>query len=89
MGLRDSVPFAVCGADTKVEVEGKTIRGRQYSWGMVEVDNPDHCDFSKLKNVLLDHRQDMMDVTNNVHYEKFRRDAKSVSSLVKNFNNNY
>ena len=65
VGLRDSVPFAVCGADTKVEVEGKTIRGRQYSWGMVEVDNPDHCDFSKLKTLLVDHMQDLMDVTNN------------------------
>ena len=65
VGLRDSVPFTVCGADTMVEVESKTIRGRQYSWGMVEVDNPDHCDFSKLKTLLVDHMQDLMDVTNN------------------------
>ena len=29
--LRDYVPFTVYGADTKVYVEGKTIRDRQYS----------------------------------------------------------
>ena len=82
--LRDSLPFTVCGANTLVEVGGKTIRGRQYSWGMVEVDNPDHCDFGKLKTLLVTHMQDLKDVTNDVHYDLFRRDL-----LKKNYNNNY
>lgn len=82
--LRDSVPFTVVGANTLVEVGGKTIRGRQYSWGLVEVDNPDHCDFGKLKSFLVTHMQDLKEVTNDVHYEIFRKDQ-----LKKTYNNNY
>ena len=28
--LRESIPFAVCGANAMVEVAGKKVRGRQY-----------------------------------------------------------
>ena len=61
--LRDYVPFTVCGADTKVEVGGKTLRGRQYSWGMVEVDNPDYCDFSRLISLLVTQMPDLITIT--------------------------
>ena len=29
-----------------IKVAGKKIRGRQYPWGFVEVDNPEHSDIS-------------------------------------------
>ena len=41
---------------------------------MVEVDNPDHCDFARLMSLLVTQMQDLKNVTN-VHYENFRRDS--------------
>ena len=50
-----------------------TVRGRQYPWGIVEVDNISHCDFLALRNMVIrTHMQDLKDVTNNVHYENYR-----------------
>lgn len=72
--LRESVPFAVCGANAMVEVGGKKVRGRQYPWGIVEVENPEHCDFVKLRSMLITHMQDLQEVTHDVHYENFRSD---------------
>lgn len=34
--LRSRVPFAIVGANTVVEVEGRKIRGRKYPWGIAE-----------------------------------------------------
>lgn len=70
--LRDSMPFAVVGANAMVEVKGKKLRGRQYPWGIVEVENPAHCDFVKLRTMLITHMQDLQEVTHDVHYENFR-----------------
>ncbi|XP_025158887.1 septin-7 isoform X3 [Harpegnathos saltator] len=71
--LRDRVPFAVVGANTVVDHDGKKVRGRKYPWGVAEVENLDHCDFIALRNMVVrTHVQDLKDVTNNVHYENFR-----------------
>lgn len=78
--LKEAVPFAVCGSTTLLEVKGKKVRGRLYPWGVVEVENPDHCDFVKLRTMLITHMQDLQEVTQEVHYENYRsqRLAKSV-----------
>lgn len=71
--LRERVPFAVVGANTVVEHDGKKVRGRKYPWGVAEVENLEHCDFIALRNMIIrTHLQDLKDVTNNVHYENFR-----------------
>ena len=57
--LRESMPFAVVGANAMVEIKGKKMRGRQYPWGIVEVENPAHCDFVKLRTMLITHMQDL------------------------------
>ena len=41
------------------KVNGKKIRGRQYPWGVVEVENPKHCDFVKIRSMLITHMQDL------------------------------
>lgn len=51
--LKEAVPFAVCGATTLLEVKGRKVRGRLYPWGVVEVENPEHCDFIKLRTMLM------------------------------------
>lgn len=34
--LKASIPFAVVGSNTILEIAGKKIRGRQYPWGVVD-----------------------------------------------------
>ncbi|XP_037945692.1 protein peanut-like [Teleopsis dalmanni] len=81
--LRNRVPFAVVGANTIIEVDGKKVRGRRYPWGLVEVENLTHCDFIALRNMVIrTHLQDLKDVTNNVHYENYRCRKLSELGLV-------
>ncbi|XP_026677683.1 septin-5 isoform X2 [Diaphorina citri] len=76
--LKESVPFAIIGSNTVIEVAGTKVRGRQYPWGVVEVENPKHSDFNKLRNMLIStHMQDLKDVTEDVHYENFRAQCLS------------
>jgi len=72
--LKEAVPFAVVGSATVLEVGGRKVRGRQYPWGVIEVENPQHCDFSKLRCLLGTHMQDLTEVTQEVHYENYRSD---------------
>lgn len=41
------------GCEDEIVVNGRKVRGRQYPWGVVEVDNSEHCDFAKLRFALL------------------------------------
>ncbi|CAG9853745.1 unnamed protein product [Phyllotreta striolata] len=70
--LKQAVPFAVCGANTELEVKGRKVKGRLYPWGVVEVENPEHCDFIKLRTMLITHMQDLQEITQQVHYENYR-----------------
>jgi len=72
--MKERVPFAVVGSNTIIEGEGgKKSRGRKYPWGIVDIENLQHCDFLPLRNMLIKtHLTDLRDVTNYVHYENFR-----------------
>lgn len=72
--LESLIPFAVIGSEKEYNVNGQMIRGRQYPWGLAEVDNEDHCDFLRLKSALfITHLDDLKDTTQDVHYEAFRK----------------
>ncbi|KAL5272148.1 hypothetical protein ACHWQZ_G000387 [Mnemiopsis leidyi] len=80
--LKESLPFAVIGSNTFIVKEGNRVIGRQYPWGVVEVENPEHSDFGKLRNMLIrTHMQDLKEVTRDVHYENFRSQKLSYSVL--------
>eukprot|EP00842_Homolaphlyctis_polyrhiza_P003117 jgi/Hompol1/3806/HPOL_003359-RA len=67
------IPFTVIGSDTFVNVNGKSVRGRQYRWGSVEVENPEHCDFVHLRELLIrTNMQDLVDTTHIIHYSQYR-----------------
>uniref|UniRef100_A0A7N6BRR2 Septin n=1 Tax=Anabas testudineus TaxID=64144 RepID=A0A7N6BRR2_ANATE len=72
--IKDQLPLAVVGSNTIIEVNGKKVRGRQYPWGVAEVENSDHWNMLKQSIVVsvVTHMQDLKDVTNNVHYENYR-----------------
>jgi septin 7 len=74
--IMSKVPFAVVGANTEVQVgNGRTVRGRRYPWGIIEVDNEDHCDFVKLRQMLIrTHMEELKEHTSNVLYENYRSD---------------
>jgi septin 7 len=52
--MKERVPFAVVGSNTILEGEdGKRVRGRRYPWGVVDIENLNHCDFLPLRNMLI------------------------------------
>ncbi|KAI8504912.1 septin 2 [Branchiostoma belcheri] len=77
--LKAAVPFAVVGSNQMIEVKGKKVRGRLYPWGVVEVENPEHCDFIKLRTMLITHMQDLQEVTQDVHYENYRSEKLAIN----------
>ncbi|RUS25686.1 Septin-domain-containing protein [Jimgerdemannia flammicorona] len=68
------IPFAIVGSDKEVEAEGgRRVRGRKYPWGVIEVDNEEHCDFVKLRQMLIrTHMEELKEYTNDVLYENYR-----------------
>ncbi|KAL8953781.1 MAG: hypothetical protein Q9222_000398 [Ikaeria aurantiellina] len=69
-----AMPFAVIGSEKDVKTaEGKVLKGRQYAWGVAEVENEDHCDFKKLRSTLIrTHMLDLIHTTEEMHYEAYR-----------------
>lgn len=70
--LKAAVPYAVIGSNATVSIKGKSVRCRQYPWGVVELENPNHSDFIKLRTMLITFMQDLKEVTQDFHYEKYR-----------------
>src|SRR3954469_3905954 len=72
--IMSKVPFAVVGATNEItNADGRKVRGREYPWGVVEVDNEEHCDFVKLRQMLIrTHMEELKEHTNNILYENYR-----------------
>ena len=51
--------------------DGCSVRGRAYPWGVIEVDNEEHCDFVKLRQMLIrTNMEELREHTNDVLYER-------------------
>lgn len=72
--LYSKMPYAVVGSTDLVQsAEGKMVRGRQYPWGIIEVDNPVHSDFNDLRDLLIrKYLEELRERTSKVLYEKYR-----------------
>jgi septin 7 len=72
--IASKIPFAVVGSDQVVVVpDGRHVRGRSYPWGVIEVDNEEHCDFVKLRQMLVrTYMEELREYTNDVLYENWR-----------------
>lgn len=54
-------------------VNGRQVRGRQNRWGVINVEDENHCEFVYLRNFLLrTHLQDLIETTSQIHYESYR-----------------
>ncbi|XP_074671298.1 septin-10 isoform X2 [Strix aluco] len=68
------LPFAVVGSMEEVKIGNKMVRARQYPWGIVQVENENHCDFVKLREMLIcTNMEDLREQTHARHYELYRR----------------
>ncbi|KAJ7900069.1 septin [Mycena olivaceomarginata] len=78
--LRALLPFAIIGSEEEIELDGQLVRARIYPWGIAEVDNPKHSDFSRLRSALLNsHLSDLKSLTHDVLYETYRTEKLSRS----------
>ncbi|KAI9753249.1 MAG: Septin Spn2 [Chaenotheca gracillima] len=78
--IKDIIPFAVVGSEKNIVVNGKQVRGRQNRWGVINVEDENHCEFVYLRNFLTrTHLQDLIETTSQIHYETFR--AKQLLAL--------
>ncbi|TFK76900.1 GTP binding protein [Pluteus cervinus] len=76
--LRALMPFAIIGSEEEIEIDGHPVRARIYPWGIAEVDNPKHSDFSRLRSALLNsHLADLKSLTHDVLYETYRTEKLS------------
>lgn len=77
---QDIIPFAVVGSERTIVVNGQQVRGRQNRWGVINVEDENHCEFVYLRNFLTrTHLQDLIETTSQIHYETFR--AKQLLAL--------
>lgn len=73
--MNNHLPFAVVGSREEVLLNGEKFRARQYPWGTVLVENENHCDFVKLREMLLrTNMQDLIEKTHQKHYELYRKE---------------
>lgn len=74
--ILEKYPFAVVGSTREVSTpDGRVVRGRQYPWGVIEVDNEQHNDFIKLRQLVIrDFLEELKETTSNVLYENYRAD---------------
>lgn len=73
--LIESMPFAIIGSENKYDDgKGNLVTARKYPWGLVEVENDNHCDFRKLRSLLLrTYLLDLILTTQEIHFETYRR----------------
>ena len=82
--IMSKVPFAVVGADREVTtLDGRKVRGRRYPWGTIEVDNEEHCDFAKLRQMLIrTHMEELKEHTNHALYENYRTEKLTTMGVA-------
>ncbi|XP_051881736.1 septin 10 isoform X2 [Pristis pectinata] len=72
--MNGHLPFAVIGSTEEVKVGNKMVKARQYPWGVVQVENENHSDFVKLREMLVCvNMEDLREQTHTRHYELYRR----------------
>ncbi|KAG8443886.1 hypothetical protein GDO86_009182 [Hymenochirus boettgeri] len=72
--MNAQLPFAVVGSMEEVKIGNKMVKARQYPWGIVQVENENHCDFVNLREMMIcTNMEDLREQTHLQHYELYRR----------------
>lgn len=82
--LRSLLPFSIIGSNEVFDTgDGTFIRGRQYPWGVLDVEDAEISDFVILRNTLLiSHLTDLKEYTHEVLYEQYRTEALSGDNKI-------
>ncbi|CDK29718.1 unnamed protein product [Kuraishia capsulata CBS 1993] len=71
----EDMPYSVINSAGRfTRADGVTVRGREYVWGIAEVEDSDHCDYLKLRELLLGTNILDLIVSTEAHYEMYRSD---------------
>lgn len=71
--INSVMPFAIIGSNELHEnPHGQMIRGRKYKWGIAEVENERHCDFLRLRDILMSNNLLDLILSTESHYENYR-----------------
>lgn len=71
--IEDMLPFAIIASEETADVGGKQVYVRRNRYGLINIEDPAHCEFAHLKSFLIStHLQDLIDTTAYIHYESFR-----------------
>lgn len=81
LSVKESLPFSLISGEEadETELEGQdsprwTLE-RKFPWGTANIENPAHCDFLLLKDVVFGlYLQDLKDITRDVFYETWREE---------------
>lgn len=74
MKIREHIPFAIVGSERSVLAGGdKVVRGRRTKWGIINIEDPDHCEFGLVRDFLIRSHIDQLIQWTTVHYENYRR----------------
>ncbi|KAK6458085.1 Septin-domain-containing protein [Scheffersomyces xylosifermentans] len=71
--INAQMPYSIIASNTYHKNErNELVRGRKYNWGIAEVENNNHCDFLKLREVLMS--ENMLDLINSTEaqFELYR-----------------
>ncbi|XP_055100734.1 septin-10-like isoform X8 [Symphalangus syndactylus] len=72
--MNGQLPFAAVGSMDEVKVGNEMVKAGQYPWGVVQVENENHCGFVKLQEMLIcTNTEDLREQTHTRHYELYRR----------------
>lgn len=56
-----------------IYIENKKVLGREFIWGIIDVQNPDHCGFDALTSIMFEtHLEDLRETTRAKYYETWR-----------------
>lgn len=76
--LNSLLPFAVVSSTHFVNIQGHLVRAREYPWGIVDIENPEHSDYGSLRSALMgSHLADLKDLTHDFLYETYRTEKLS------------
>ncbi|TIB60872.1 hypothetical protein E3P78_02979 [Wallemia ichthyophaga] len=71
--IESKIPFAIVGSTQTIQTgDGRSVRGRSYPWGVVEVDNEEHCDFTKLRQMMIRTHMEELKENTGILYENYR-----------------
>lgn len=71
--LQEKTPFAIVASEEEYDLNGQKVRGRKYPWGVIDIENEEHSDFIKLRNLIIRHHmEDLKTKTHEILYEKYR-----------------